>query len=124
MKRLFSTVTLLALATFILSSCATVFTGTSDMIQFETEPEGVSVVKNNMEICETPCSHEIERDLSDVYVTFEKSGYENKRIKLERKFNVVSVLNFGNMLGWGIDAVTGAVFKYEPTYYDLELDKE
>jgi hypothetical protein len=35
----------------------------------------------------------------------------------------VSILNFGNLLGWGIDIVTGAVFKYDRKAYDIELTK-
>jgi hypothetical protein len=35
----------------------------------------------------------------------------------------VSILNLGNILGWGIDIVTGAVFKYDRKAYDIELTK-
>jgi hypothetical protein len=36
----------------------------------------------------------------------------------------VSVLNIGNLIGWGIDVLSGAVMKYDRKAYDLELVKE
>ena len=32
-------------------------------------------------------------------------------------------MNLGNFLFWGIDALSGAMFKYRPTQYDQELEK-
>jgi hypothetical protein len=50
-------------------------------------------------------------------------GYETRLITLDKEFNVVSVLNLGNLFGWAIDAVSGAVMKYDRKAYDITLSK-
>ena len=45
-------------------------------------------------------------------------------ITLDKEFNVVSILNLGNLLGWGIDAATGSVMKYDRKQYNIELKQD
>lgn len=35
----------------------------------------------------------------------------------------MSVLNLGNLLGWGIDVLSGAIYKYDKKSYDFTLSK-
>ena len=42
---------------------------------------------------------------------------------LDKEFNIVSVISLGNLLGWGIDALSGAVMKYDKKTYDITLSK-
>jgi hypothetical protein len=37
--------------------------------------------------------------------------------------NPVSVLNLFNLLFWGVDAASGALWKYDPNFYDVKLDR-
>ncbi len=50
-------------------------------------------------------------------------GYETRLITLDKEFNIVSVISLGNLLGWGIDALSGAVMKYDKKTYDITLSK-
>ncbi len=118
-KALFSIITSL-----LLSSCATIFTGTKDRISFKTNVPGATVYINGIEQCKTPCSTRVKRELGDTDVEIKLDGYETRIIQLDKDFNVVSVLNLGNLLGWGIDALSGAVMKYDRKAYDIELTKD
>jgi len=51
-------------------------------------------------------------------------GYETRVITLDRKFNAVSIINLGSLIGWGIDAATGSIMKYDKKGYDIELEKD
>lgn len=108
----------------LLSSCATIFTGTKDRISFNSNPQGAIIYKDGVELCTTPCSYKVKRSISDTDIEIKLDGYQTRLITLDKEFNVVSILNLGNLIGWGIDAVSGAVLKYDRKTYDLTLTKE
>jgi len=115
---------LLAITLLLMTSCATLFTGTKDRISFNTEPSGATIYIDGVEQCKTPCTLKVTRSINDTDVEFKLDGYETRLITLSKEFNVVSVLNLGNLLGWGIDAVSGAVMKYDRKAYDITLDSK
>lgn len=108
----------------LLSSCATIFTGTKDRISFNSNPQGAVIYKDGVELCTTPCSYKMKRSISDTDIEIKLDGYETRLITLDKEFNVVSILNLGNLIGWGIDAISGSVLKYDRKTYDLTLTKE
>lgn len=112
------------IALFLMTGCATIFTGTKDRIAFSFTPSGATIYKDGIEICTTPCNYKIKRSLNDTDVEFKLDGYETRLITLDKEFNLVSIINLGNLLGWGIDALSGAVMKYDRKSYDLKLTKE
>ena len=114
----------LMIALFLMTGCATIFTGTKDRIAFSSTPSGATIYKDGVEICTTPCNYKIKRSLNDTDVEFKLDGYETRLITLDKEFNLVSIINLGNLLGWGIDALSGAVMKYDRKSYDLKLTKE
>lgn len=116
---------LLALASFciLLSSWATVFTGTKDRIAFNSSPSGAIVYIDGIEQCKTPCSLKVKRSFDEKEVEIKLDGYETRFFELDKEFNVVSVLNLGNLLGWGIDVLSGAIYKYDKKSYDFTLSK-
>jgi len=113
----------LTTASLLMTSCATLFTGTKDRIYFNTTPSGATIYKDGVEQCKTPCSFKVKRNLGDTDIEIKLDGYETRIITLDKEFNVVSVLNLGNLLGWGIDAISGAVMKYDKKAYDITLSK-
>lgn len=114
----------LATTMLFMTSCATLFTGTKDRISFNTEPPGATIYIDGVEQCKTPCSLKVTRSINDTDVEFKLDGYETRLITLSKEFNVVSVLNLGNLLGWGIDFLSGAVMKYDKKSYDITLDSK
>ena len=55
MKNLIKTAVVL-ISTLSLTSCATILTGTSDKITFNSSPEGAKVLDAGIEKCTTPCT--------------------------------------------------------------------
>ena len=112
------------IALFLMTGCATIFTGTKDRIAFTSTPSGATIYKDGVEICTTPCNYKVKRSLNDTEVEFKLDGYETRMITLDKEFNLVSIINLGNLFGWGIDALSGAVMKYDRKAYDLKLTQE
>jgi len=123
MKTYTSFVFLMA-ALIMFSGCATIFTGTRDLIHFNSEPRGAMVFINGVERCVTPCAVRVGRSVNETDVMIRLEGYESRMFVLDQDFNVVSILNLGNLLGWGIDVISGAVMRYGLRHYEVNLTRE
>lgn len=123
MKKHFFTLLILA-SSFFLSSCATLFSGTTDYVRLNSTPEGATVYINGIEACKTPCDAIIGRSIGNTYAEFHLDGYKTKLIVLQKTFNPVSILNLTSPVGWAIDLATGAVMKYDRRPYNIELEKQ
>lgn len=117
---------LLAIASLglLTTSCATIFTGTTDMLSFNSTPAGAKVYIDGLEVCKTPCTMPIRRSIAEKQAEFKLDGYQTKIITLDREFNAVSLINMAGLFGWAIDAATGAVMKYGRKGYDVELERK
>lgn len=113
----------LAAVLVMASGCATLFTGTSDTISFNSEPDGADVMIDGFIVGQTPVTLPVKRSLSGKTVTMSLDGYNPVTFQLSNTFNIISVLNLSNIIGWGVDAVTGAVMKYDRPVYTVDLDR-
>lgn len=111
-------------ACLLFSSCATIFTGTKDRIYFNSTPSGATIYKDGVEQCITPCSVRLKRDINDTDLELKLDGYETRIFTLDKEFNIISILNLGNLLGWGIDAISGSLMKYDRKVYNLTLTEK
>ncbi len=109
---------------FLMTSCATIFTGTKDTLRFDSNPQGARVYVDGLEVGKTPCTTSVKRSLTEKFAEIRLEGYETRVITLDRTFNVVSVINLGSFLGWAIDAATGALIKYDRKGYFVDLEKD
>lgn len=107
-----------------LQSCATVFTGTRDMIHFDSKPAGARVRIDGIDMGCTPLDISVKRAINDKAVTMQLDGYEPRTFVLSKEFNFVSVLNLFGLVGWAIDAATGALMNYDQKQYTIELDPQ
>jgi hypothetical protein len=73
-----------------LSGCSTMMNGTTDTVNFDSEPRGAEVTGPNGAQCVTPCTMTIPSDSKQV--TFDKDGYKPRTVNLNRSVSV----------GWGI----------------------
>jgi len=117
------------LSLFILSSailmngCATILTGSSDNINFTSEPSGAKIVMDGLDIGKTPATLEIKRSgFKDKAITLKLDGYEDRTFLLQKEFNAMAILNFAGIIGWFVDFATGSVMKYSDKSYNLDLD--
>ena len=51
----------------------------------------------------------------------ESPAYTTETVIINKSFNAVSVINLLNILGWGIDAATGAMTKPEFKFYQIDF---
>ena len=113
----------LSAAALLLSSCATVLTGTSDDITFNSTPSGAKIMIDGLEVGKTPAVVSVKRPSNKTTkVTLQMKGYEDRSFALSSTFNMFSCCNGTNLLGWAIDFVTGSLFKYDKTNYKMELE--
>jgi hypothetical protein len=104
------------------TSCATLFTGTKSKVLFTTVPPGAKVLVNGVEKGVTPVTLHLKRSLFDVTsVTFKLDGYQPKTMEPETTFQPITILNLADPLGWAIDVATGAIVKFSPTNYEINL---
>lgn len=115
---------ILGAAMLFITSCATIFTGTEDMIYFDTNPQGAEIFIDGLKVCETPCSSLVKRSLSDKHFEVKMDEYETRVITLDREFNTVSIINLGFVIGWAVDAATGSLMRYDRKGYDLDLRRD
>ncbi|MFC3561892.1 PEGA domain-containing protein [Pedobacter jamesrossensis] len=109
-------------ATVMLSSCATVFTGTKQTINFKTDPPAADIEVDGLKVGVTPMDVTLKKGFTGQTVSFKLNGYETKSFQPTTTFNPVTVLNVIGLLGFPIDAATGAMMKYDPKVYEFKLE--
>ena len=114
---------LLSIPLFLLSSCATILSGTTESIQFDSNVKGAVVEMDGVEVGRTPHTMKVKKSFNGV-MTISADGYEDKKFELQKSFNGIAILNLFSILGWGIDFATGALNKFDTKGYDITLDKE
>ena len=102
-------------------NCATIFTGSKTTLTINTDPEGAKIQINGVNEGLTPVTVTMKKKIKTNTISLTKEGYESKNIILERKINLISFLNLINVLGWGIDILTGAINNFEPKNYKIKL---
>lgn len=112
-------------ALLLCSSCASVFCGSRARVTFDTNVpvrEATLVIdgeKHNVN--SFPYSTKVKRGFNDTPVRASAEGYEDVRFTIYKTFNPVSVINLTNIIGWGIDAATGAMMKPDQNYYEINF---
>lgn len=101
------------------SSCATVFTGSKQNINFYSDPPGAKVYLNGKNTDHTtPAAINVKRRRSDLVVKYEYPGYKDFIQTLPRKYNYLAMVSF---FFYGIpgliDHAVGAQHQYPKTAY-------
>ncbi len=111
-----------------MSSCATIFCGSKKRVTFDSNlpVESATLTIDGMRHYNVtfPYAVKIKRGFDDTVVVVEAEGYRKSTLFIEKNFNAVSVINLCDILGWGIDAATGAMMKPEFNNYVLEFIPE
>lgn len=68
-----------------------------------------------------PYSVKIDGGFDETIVKAEAKGYETEMLYIDKTFNYVSIINLTDVLGWAIDAATGAIMKPEFKFYEFEM---
>ncbi len=102
---------------------ATIFSGTSQSIAINSEPEGANVYIDGQLRGKTPLSFNMKKSLSSHDIRVQKDGYNDVNRMLEKSYDPVAILN----IIWDIsttDMLTGAAFEYAPNNYMFQLEKK
>ena len=113
----------IALVAVIFTGCASIFTGTTQSIQVNSIPSGANVSVAGLNRGQTPLPVVLKKGSNGEPITLTLSGYQQNTFQPQTAFNPVTILNLWGILGWGIDAATGAMWKYDPTFYNVQLQK-
>lgn len=103
----------------VFSSCATIISGSRQMVEINSEPSTAKVYINEVEIGSTPIQKNLKRN-QEYSIILKLDGYETYETKLEKKFNAwyIGNIGFGGLIGIIIDPITGAMFKLKPEEID------
>jgi hypothetical protein len=117
--KIMSRVVILLLAV-VLVSCATLFTGSSDLVGINSTPEGGKVSVDGMYMGISPVTVSLKRD-KDHMIVVKKDGYVDATAVLTRSFNAVAILNLLSPICWIVDIVTGGMWKFDHSAVGVEL---
>ena len=109
---------------FLSSSCATIMTGKTQEVTFDSEPQGVEVAVNGRVIGKTPTTIQLDKK-KDQTVSFKLEGYKTQTRTLETKVNTWFMGNIvlGGFIGSTTDGITGGMHEYSPNQYYITLSK-
>jgi hypothetical protein len=114
----------LVLGQSLLTGCATIVKGTTQKITVALDPAGADVSADGKVFGQTPVDIELARK-RDHLVTISKLGFWPKSIAITKSTggavwgNVIA----GGLIGWGIDASSGAQYNLSPESISITLEQ-
>ncbi len=114
----------LIISALSLSSCSTIFCGSKAKVTFDSDIEERATLYidgRKYQSVTFPYTVKIPRGFDETIVKVEAEGYEEQTIYIDKKFNPISIINLFDVLGWGIDAATGAMMKPDYKYYNIDF---
>ncbi len=103
------------IALSLLSGCATVIKGRTQTVPVSSDPTGAEIIVNNVSMGITPAELELRRK-DDHLITLEKDGYAPASVPVLKSVGgaVWGNILAGGLIGWGVDASTGAQYNLNP----------
>ena len=126
MKKLFVKFVMYGVLMCTATSCSSIFCGTKAKVTFDCNvKEGVSLTIDGIKHHDVnfPFTTKVKRGFEDTIVKAEAESYKTEMRVIDKTFNPVSIINLCDVLGWGIDAATGAITKPAQSYYQIEMKK-
>ena len=105
----------------LLSSCATILTGSSRKVLLESNPTGAVVYVNGMERGTTPTQLKLK---ADDRLDFRLRDFKDKVVVVDSRFNLVAIISGVSLVGWGIDALTGSLRRVKTKYIKVDMDAQ
>ena len=105
-----------------MSGCATILKGKHQTIPVASTPTNADIILDGNLQGQTPIDLEVRRK-RDHLLTIEKDGFESKSIPITKKIGGAVWANIlaGGLIGWGVDASTGAQYNLRPELINVKL---
>jgi len=105
-----------------LTGCATITSGTTQRIDFASEPPGATATLSNGAVVETP-GHLVLSRAKTYDVTIEKDGYIPARSHIGQRSNpaIFGNILIGGLIGIIVDSSTGAAYLLTPEKVSVTL---
>jgi len=124
MKRELLLLVLGLIALSFMSGCASIFTGSTQPITFNSEPDGATVKIDGVVYGKTPATVPL-KGKKDATAEFSKEGYKTQSMPITQDFNMWVLANviwcFACPLSTTTDYMTGAAYEYSPNKYFVTL---
>ncbi|MBM4172359.1 MAG: PEGA domain-containing protein [Ignavibacteria bacterium] len=121
MKKLFT----ILLIVFLFTSCATLFKGTTDTVNFTSEPTSADVYIDGVKMGKTPVQIELKSNKT-YNIEYRLDGHETKNYILNNSVGggwiILDIL--GGLFPIVIDAATGAWYELNQDQVNMFLDKK
>jgi len=113
---------LLAVLGLSTSGCATIVKGTTQDIPISSDPAGARITIDGRPSGTTPTKVTMDRKHSHM-VTLEAENYEVENIAVTNSMGgaVAGNIIAGGLVGWGVDAVSGAQYNLHPDTVTVRL---
>lgn len=101
--------------------CASIIHGTKEEVSISTSPPG-ALVSDGVTTVQSPGKLTLKRDCDHV-LTISKPGYETESVRVVHVISgaVAGNILAGGVIGWGVDAITGAQWRLEPATISVSL---
>lgn len=118
-------VVLLLLGAVLLSSCATIVSGSEQRVRINSNPSSALILIDEIEVGKTPFEIKLERK-REHHVMIKLDGYKLYETRFTKKFNAWYLGNilFGGIIGLVIDPITGAIYNLSPKTLQANLENE
>lgn len=121
----FETLKVLAMGLIIVSStgCATIVKGSHQSVPMASDPSAADILVDGTLVGQTPTSVELKRK-HDHLITIQKTGYRPKSVAVVKDIGgaVWGNIIAGGLIGWGVDASTGAQYNLVPKTISVQLE--
>lgn len=107
-----------------LTGCATIISGSNQKVNVNSVPSGAMAKVDGNLAAVTPTVFTLERKV-DHTVEISKAGYRTASVILRHTMNGATAGNIlaGGIIGIGVDALSGAMYKLVPDRVDVTLEK-
>ena len=114
----------LLLGALAATGCASILNSSPGDLNVTSVPEGADVALDELDpSCQTPCELEIKPARYELHV--KKAGYKPETVALVKRMSPWFWVNFvmgpGVLVGMGIDALTGSIFRLSPKEVKVRL---
>ncbi len=118
---------LIIVAAMFMNSCATILTGTTQRVTIDSTPQGADIIIDGRMMGTTPAKVRLDRDLNAFIddakdIRLELDGYYPEGYYIGTDIEPVVILNVFCPVGFALDAVTGAIMRYDSDYYNFKME--